>query len=161
MSKQIVEIEGFKELQAKIKQLPDKLKKREMLKIMRAGARPTIIAARNAAPVGDKPHSRYSRRTGEVLATYQPGNLKKSINHITGRRGLGRENAVLYVGPRSKGKKYDGYYGHFVHEGTANRDAAPNPFMEKAYRSTRGQVTSDLQRRVAKALQRQINKLSS
>ena len=158
MSKSIIEIEGFKELNRKIKQLPDKLKKREMLKVLRIVAKPTVAAARAQAPVGNKPHKRYSRRDGSVLGSYLPGNLKKSIGNITGKRGLGRQNAVIYVGARSKGKKYDGYYGGMVHGGTVHQ--AANPFMDRAYNQTKGMVTADAEIKTAKLLQRQIDKLS-
>lgn len=158
MSKSIVDITGFKELNAKIKTLPDKVKKREMLKVLRIAAKPTVAAARQEAPVGDKVHKRYSRRDGSVLGVYDPGNLRKSIGNITGKKGLGRANAVLYVGPRSKGKKYDGYYGHMVHSGTKTQSA--NPFMDRAYNRTKAQVTADTEKKVAKLIQRQIDKLS-
>lgn len=158
MSKSIVEITGFKELNQKIKLLPDKVKKREMLKVLRIVAKPTVAAARAQAPTGDKPHKRYSRKDGSVLGSYLPGNLKKSLGNITGKRGLGKSNAVIYVGPRSKGKKYDGYYGGMVHGGTKHQKA--NPFMDRAYAQTKGQVTAEAEIKTAKFLQRQIDKLS-
>jgi len=159
MSKQLFEIEGFKTLQSKIKRLPDKVKKREMLRVLRAVAKPTVAAARSEAPVGDKVHKRYSRRDGSVLGVYNPGNLKKSIGNITGRRGSAKVNAVLYVGPRSKGRKYDGYYGAMVHGGT--KFQRPNKYMDRAYNRTKGLVTRDAEDKVAKAIQRQIDKLSN
>ena len=159
MSKSVFEIEGFGKLQAKIKQLPDKVKKREMLKVLRKVTKPTIDAARQQAPVGDKVHKRYSRRDGSVLGTYNPGNLKKSIGNITGRRGFAKTNAVIYVGPRSKGRKYDGYYGAMVHGGTKFQKA--NKYMDRAYNQTKGKVTKDAEEKVAKAIQKQIDKLSN
>lgn len=159
MSKTLFEIEGFDTLNRKIKLLPDKVKRREMLKILRQVAKPTVAAARSHAPTGNKPHKRYSRRDGSVLAEYNPGNLKKSIGNITGRRGKARTNAVLYVGPRSKGRKYDGYYGGMVHGGTKFQKA--NPFMDRAYSQTKGLVTKDAEQKVAAAIQKQINKLSN
>ena len=50
MSKSIVEIKGFTELQQKIKSLPDKVKRRELLKIYGQVANPTLKAARSFAP---------------------------------------------------------------------------------------------------------------
>lgn len=159
MSKALFEIEGFDKLNAKIKQLPDKVKKREMLKVLRQVAKPTVAAARSQAPVGTRRHKRYSRRDGSVLGVYDPGNLKKSIGNITGRRGRARTNAVLYVGPRSKGRKYDGYYGAMVHGGT--KFQKPNPYMDRAYNQTKGMVTKDAEEKVAAAIQKQIDKLSN
>lgn len=159
MSNALFEIEGFPQLQAKIKQLPDKIKKREMLKILRAVAKPTVQAAKAEAPVGEREHKRYSKRDGGVIATYQPGNLKKSIGNITGKRGMARVNAVIYVGPRSKGRKNDGYYGGMVHGGTKFQKA--NKFMDRAFNRTQGQVTEDAAAKTAAYIQKQINKLST
>ena len=155
-SRSIYEIQGFSELQRKIALLPDRVKKREILRILRVAAKPTAAAARIQAPVGDRPHRRYSKRSGAILAEYLPGNLRKSIGNITGRRGRARVNPVLYVGPRSKGRKYDGYYGGMVHDGTRFQTA--NPFMKRAYNQTRGLVTKAAETKVAKAIQRQIDR---
>ena len=155
MSKSLVEISGFKELQQKIEQLPDKVKKREILKVLGQVANPTVKAARSQAPQSLKAHLQSGKRTRKLI---QPGNLKKSIGKITGKRGLGRENAVLYVGPKSKGKKYDGWYGAMVEGGTKFQNA--NPYMQRAYSQTNAQVTADAEQKVAKYIQKQIDRLS-
>ena len=151
----MVEIAGFGELTSKIRLLKDRVKKREMLKILRQVAHPTLRAARAAAPVSGKTHIISGRRTRKVI---EPENLRKSIGNIVGRKGLGKQNAVLYIGPRSKGKKHDGWYGMFVQGGTKKQKA--NPFMSRAYAQTKGQVTADAEVKVAKAIQKQIDKLS-
>jgi HK97 gp10 family phage protein len=169
MSKLVVEIEGFEQLQAKIKDLAnDKDKRREVLGLLRQVAKPTLQAARNNVPISKKKHS----ARGKVI---NPGNLKKSLGTITGRG----DNPTIYVGPRAKGNN-DGWYGHFVEYGVnkyskgfkrkrkkgANNAAAlgrttGNPFMRKAYDSTQGGVTSDAESKVAAYIQRRIDKLSS
>lgn len=173
MNKAIIEIEGFQELQNKIKKLGnDKDKKREILSILRNEAKSTVNAAKTFAPVSKKPHV----ARGKVI---QPGNLQKSIGAITGRKGRARINPTIYVGPRAKGK-WDGWYGHFVHEGVniyrsgfkrkrkkgANDGAAlsrtkGNPFMLKAYNLTGGKVAKDMEAKTARFIQRRIDRLSS
>lgn len=153
MSKSIVEIEGFTELLAKIKQLPDKVKRREMLKVLRQSAKPTLRAARAEVPVSKKQHIISGKRSRKVI---QPGQLRKSIGNITGKA---KDKAVVYVGPRTKGKRYDGFYGMWVHGGTVKQRA--NPFMDRAYNSTKGQVTADTEKNVARYIQKQIDKLSN
>lgn len=155
MSKSIYQIEGFDQLQQKIKQLPDKVKKREVLKILGQAANPTVKAARSQAPVSNKPHWQAGKRTKKLI---QPGNLRKSIGKIRGKRGSAKVNAVLYVGPRSKGRKNDGWYGAMVHGGTVKQQA--NPFMDRAYNQTKGLVTQDSEKRIAKYLNKQIQRLS-
>lgn len=161
MSKSIVEIQGFDELNKKIKQLGDKVKKREMLKILRIATKPTIAAARSNTPVADRLSTRYKKKAsgGGLIAVYEPGNLKKSIGNIVGKKGAGQQNAVIYVGPRSKGKKYDGWYGAMVHYGT--KYFSGNPFMKKAYEQTQGQVTAKAEQKTIALIQKKINQLSS
>lgn len=172
-SKSIVEIEGYEELQQKIKKLENpKDKRREVLSILRNVSRSTVKAARNFAPISKKSHV----ARGKVI---QPGNLKKSIGTITGRKGSAKDNPTVYVGPRAKGN-HDGWYGHFVEEGVnvynkgfkrkrkkgANDKAAVRRtkgqyYMKKAYAATQGQVSSQLEKQTARFIQRRIDRLSS
>lgn len=155
MAKSLVEIEGFDRLQAKIQKLDDRVKRREVLKILGQVANPTVKAARTQAPKSKKPHVQAGSRTYKII---QPGNLKKSIGKIRGKRGSAKVNAVLYVGPRAKGRKNDGWYGAFVHGGTKKQ--TPNPFMDRAYSQTKGRVTADAEDKVKKYLDKQIARLS-
>lgn len=155
MAKSLIEIEGFDRLQAQIQKLDDKVKRREVLKILGQVANPTVKAARTQAPKSKKPHVQSGKRTYKVI---QPGNLKKSIGKITGKRGKAKVNAILYVGPRSKGRKNDGWYGAFVHGGTVKQKS--NPFMDRAYNQTKGKVTADAEQKVKQYLDKQIARLS-
>ena len=156
MAKSLVEIEGFNVLNAKLKALNnDKIKRREMLKVLGQIANPTVKAARTQAPQSAKAHLISGKRTRKIIP---PGNLKKSIGKIRGKKGLGKTNAVLYVGPRSKGRKNDGWYGMFVHNGTRHQKA--NVFMDRAYAQTKGKVTADAEQKVTKYVQKQIDRLS-
>jgi HK97 gp10 family phage protein len=152
MAKDLIEIQGFNELSAKIKQLPDKVKRSELLKILGQVANPTVAAARGFAPQSKKAHVISGSRTRKII---QPGNLKKSIGKIVAKRN--RVDAVLVVGPRAKGK-HDGWYGAFVNSGTVKQQA--NPFMDKAYSATKGKVTADAEAKVSKYVQKQIDRLS-
>jgi len=152
MAKDLIEIQGFNLLRAKIKQLPDKVKRSELLKVLRVVAEPTVKAARGTVPVSKKPHLQSGKRTRKLI---QPGNLKKSIGKIVAKRN--KVDAVLVVGPRVKGK-HDGWYGAFVEGGTINQK--PNPFMNRAYKQTKGKVTADAEAKVSAYVQKQINRLS-
>ena len=137
MSKSLVEVKGFEELTKQIKSLTnDKVKKREVLKILGQVANPTVKAVKALTP--------FVSRIG-----------KKSIGKKNMRK---TKNAVLYVSPRSS-KRADGWYlRQFVIRGTKHQK--PNAFIDKAYGQTKGQVTKDAEVRVAKYIQKQINKLS-
>jgi HK97 gp10 family phage protein len=78
----------------------------------------TAIAAKT--PVGTRPHSRYStnkgkraaKGSGNVIARYRQGNLRRSIRVLNFRR-----SPDAWVGAK-RGKNPDGYYAHMVERGT-------------------------------------------
>jgi HK97 gp10 family phage protein len=173
MSKPLVEITGFPELQAQIKRLAtDREKVSETRKVLRKVAQATVKAARSEAPVAKRVH--IARKT-----KIEPGTLRKSIGVITGKN---KENPTVFVGPRAKGTN-KGWYGHFVHNNTnvyrsgfkRKRSAAAksfnaagavavrkgNPFMTRAYNLTKGGVTAGAEKQVAAYIQKRINALST
>lgn len=95
---------------------------------MKGPAKQLVLAIQARAPVGKKIHKRYDsglkragRGEGDVVATYKPGNLKRSFR-ILGK--LRRMKAGVMVGPLLNGKKTDGYYAHFVEFSTNNVDGS-------------------------------------
>ena len=154
MSKSLVEIKGFELLQSKIKQLPDKLKKREVNKILMQVANPSLKAAKQLAPVSKKVH--IQKRKNQTFGTYiTPGTGKKSIAKKAMTRS---KNAMVTISPRSR-KSADGWYlRQFVIPGT--KKIKSNNFMDRAYEQTKGQVTADAEVKVTKYIQKQIDKLS-
>lgn len=155
MSKSLVEIKGFDELSKKlIKLSDDKSKRKEVVKILGQLANPTVKAAKQLVPVSKKAH--VQRRKGQAFGTViSPGTGRKSIGKKTMRRS---KNPAVYVSPRST-KRADGWYlRQFVIPGTKNQKS--NPFMDKAYSQTEGKVTADAEKKMAKYIQKQIDKLS-
>lgn len=80
-----------------------------------------VSAIKGRTPVSAKPHSRYKKITssrkramkgaGVIVATYRPGNLKRSFRVLGKLRRM--RNAVM-VGALLGGKRADGYYVHMV-----------------------------------------------
>lgn len=148
MSKSIFEIRGIDELRAKIKALPDKVKKKEIIKILRQSAKSTVAQGRLEAPKSKKPHS---LKGGKLI---MPGNLMKSIKVKVMTKA---RQPMIVVGPRSRGK-YDGFYGRqFVIPGHGK--TPPNPFMERAKNKTEGRVSADAVAKTEKYIQKQIDRL--
>ncbi len=173
MAKDVIEIEGFAELQSKIIKLANpKDKKREVIAILKQVASATVRAAKNNAPVSKKAHTARKKRIN-------PGNLKKSIGVIVGRKGNAKDNPTVYAGPRAKGNN-NGWYGHFVeyghnvykkgfkrsrkkgsnNSGGVTNTTRANRFMQRAYQQTEGKVTQESEQKVAKFIQSRIDKLS-
>ena len=114
-------------LQAELNQVISRLKKLEpgvrkgAQKDLEEASKILVSAVKGKTPVGDKVHKRYPRRkgkkaakgAGQVVATYRPGNLQRSIRTLKFRR-----SEAVFVGPKLGGKAADGYYAHFVEDGT-------------------------------------------
>jgi len=122
MAAQKLKIEGMEDLIKQITDISnDKLKRRELLKILRRQAKPLLAVIKSKVPVSDgfiqvrgKSVKRKNKKnqTGEVEAM----NLQKSFKVQTGRSKMYPNVAV---GPtRGKKKKNDGWYAHMVLYGT-------------------------------------------
>jgi len=156
MSKQFIEIKGFKELQRKIALLgDDKTKRKEVEKILGQIANSSVKVAKQLAPVSKKPH--VQKRKGQAFGVYiTPGTGKKSIGKKTMRRA---KNPTVYGSPRST-RKADGWYlRQFVIPGT--KKIRSNSFIDRAYNQTKGGVTIDAEKRVTRYIQKQIKRLSN
>ncbi len=171
MSKPIFEIKGFDELTKKIKKLPDRAKKREVIKILRRSAQTTVKAARQEAPKSEKVHT---LKGGKEI---QPGNTKKSIGVQVARKA---KNPMIVVRPRSTGQ-YDGFYarafvifGHNIYRAGFRRNRRgnrrlnnrgaksripANPFMNRAKQKTEGKVSKEALASTEKYIQKLIDRL--
>jgi len=174
VSNALFQIKGFSELTLQLIRLEDSVKRRELLKVLGQVANPTLKAAVSLAPVSDKVHYRYTgvkkriRRkkvTGMHKIAIHPGNLKASIKKIVARKA--KDKAVLHIGAKAariKGKKPDGYYAHMLVKkgftGTS-RLGRTYDFLQKAYERTQGAVTPDAEKKVARYVKKQINRLST
>lgn len=95
-----------------------------------------------------------------LLVPVDSGNLRDSITVSDERlggafkmdSGLGSRSVQVFIGPRTRGGRPDGFYGHMVEFGTVKM--AAQPFMRPAFDSTEGQVRS----RIASELQMQVSK---
>lgn len=111
-------------------------------------------AVKGRTPIGEVVHRRYSsskgkrakRGSGRVVATYKPGNLRKSMQRLNFRRS----NAA-FVGPQLRKENPDGYYAHMVERGTI-RQPAQN-FVKNAVQAAGNQTL----RFAAKLIERRIN----
>lgn len=156
MSKSLVEIKGFDVLERKLKSLTnDKVKRREVIKLLGQVANPTVKVVKRLTPVSSKPH--IQKRKGQRYETIiSPGTGKRSIGKKVMRRA---KNPTVYVSPKST-RRADGWYlRQFVIPGT--KKIKSNPFVDKAYQQTKGRVTKDAELKMARYIQKQINRLST
>ena len=118
-----------------LKKLGKEFDKKGQQKILRSGALVIKKAVKAASPKSKKTHFRYNsakldkskraaKGSGQVEASYEPGNFERSISTMTFRK-----SSAVFVGPKiAKGNKnghfsgnrVDGYYAHMVEIGTVN-----------------------------------------
>jgi len=122
--------------------------------ILKPAAKLLVSAARGNIKDSKKLHHRYStaklsknirapKGKGNVIATYYPGNLRKSIRTL-----LFRRSKAVFVGPRlskrntkgefGKGSRVDGYYAHWMERGSAHFGGIG--YMRRAYETTKGTI---------------------
>jgi HK97 gp10 family phage protein len=123
---------------------------KEVKKELNAAAKPLLQSIRSAAPRGKKAHTRIS---GFERITYKPGNLKRSFRVLN----LRRAKTGVYVGAKWGGAA-DGYYAHFVNDGTINagNGASQNAqqFVEKGLNSVKTAVLSDSVARISRLVRK-------
>lgn len=144
------DIEGWNEVVDAIKQLPDKVKVREVKKILRRQAKPALRALDRNTPF---------RESGRTVKRgdneYKPGNLKRS-NRIKLR---GKDYPTAFVGahvPSRRAKKTagSGYYGYFIQYGKGTHKNKPNDYVQR----TRDQVHDELGDNASEELKKYIAK---
>jgi len=152
----------------KLHSLRKELSKRELQKPLRESARILVKEARSNIPKHTKPHHRYGtskvvgkirapKGFGRIVATYYPGNLRRSLQILTFRKSKN-----VFVGFKArrgasskgtfKGRKFDGYYAVMKLE----LGQAP---LRRAVNSTKTAMAQDIITRVTKLTQRAVNKL--
>lgn len=130
-----------------LKEMGEKVGKREVMKAIRKGAKPVVSEAKKKAPVSGKKtfmtaHRHISKGVQSTrLQLHKPGELKRSIGIISGRGGWS-----IYIGPRfgRATAANDAWYAHFVEFGTAStgwgRGIKAQPYMRPAWDMTHRKV---------------------
>lgn len=134
-----IDIEGIYELSKEFKEVSKNLTNVDARREVAQAAVPYVIPAiQNASPVGKRIHKRYNtpkltkklrspKGYGRVIATYYPGNLRKSVLDLATRKSKFKKSPVVVVAPYygrrgskgdfGKGKRVDAYYAHMVYGG--------------------------------------------
>lgn len=128
-----IEITGAKELQRKLKRLPDKLARKVSGQATRAAMTPIRKAIRKNAPVG--PTGNLKRSTFTRLKRYQQG-----------------QYFLATVGP----KWPLGAHGHLIEFGTVNQP--PRPYVRPIWDQMHTQAESELGRQLGNRIEKEAAK---
>lgn len=163
-----VKVEGLRELEAALSQLPKAVAKATLVRVLKKAAEPIREAAERAAPVRDpgapdkyyggakvgKGHTRPEgqrgklRRTGTDKALWQAG-TRLTRRQAGNARKEGKDFAEYYVGSRDP-------IARLLEYGTAN--AAPHPMIRPAWASNKDRaletIKEELGGEIAKSAQR-------
>lgn len=150
-TKDFIQIEGFDKLNRKLKQLDDKVTRREVLKLQKRWAKPVIKAYANALP-------------------QKKGVLARSVKAETVPSRKVGGNPAIVVRPGKKGKN-DGYYKFMVikkgmRPGSRKRgsrkglNTVTEEARNKAIDQTGAIARKEAVEGTAKYIQKQIDKLS-
>ena len=158
-----VHIEGFDALNKKLKQLPDRVKRTEVIRIQKQVAKPIVKAYSIALPVGDKDKKRFGK-------TYVKGTLSKSVKAETVAARHTGGNPSIVIRPAKKGK-YDPWYRFMVVKKGAKPGSIKkgsrvgiNTVVEEARNKVVSATSATAEKQVvdktAKYIQKQIDRLS-
>ena len=144
----MISITGLKEIDQVLKNLPKEMSHKVLGSAHFAAAKPLVEKEKLLAPEGPT------------------GNLVDSIGATRLSLKKASELGEVSVGPRRKGG-YKGFAGHLVEYGTkerknkkgASRGKMPkNPFAEKAFAATKGQVENNIKNELGKVVLRTMKK---
>ena len=152
-------VQGLKELQAALKDLPDRIARNVLRGSVSAGATVIRKEAQTRAPVSTGP-----KREGQP----PPGTLKRSVYQKQIRELSNMLKQTFYVGVR-KGKKYrnqgkkgnlsqDAYYARFVEFGTSKMPA--RPFMRPAFEAKKGEAVVAIKAYLERRIPEEVAKLA-
>ena len=154
--KQEFKIEGIEAVSNEIKSLgSDKMKRREILKILRRQSDPIKAKMKQNAPESDN----VIIVRGDV---YYPGNLKKAIAIKTSRS---KKYPNVLIGPRyGKGaKKYDGFYAWWIEFANGTHKSNPTGgknFIQKTFSETNNMVNATMSDKLKKYIDKKAKTLN-
>lgn len=155
-----IKIDGLKELEKALKELPLEIQKRPLRSAISAGAKVIADEAISRAPEGET------------------GNLRKALYRYRSRRQSATGKETFLVGVRKGkgiygntrlnrrlnrvGKKYttqgEAYYWRFLEFGTSKMSA--QPFLRPAYENAKERAVKVIKERLGKSIEQQARKLA-
>lgn len=151
-----IELQGFDNFINAVKQMPDKMKAKTLVDIMKVNLKPVATSIKANAPVRKENQSQKAivrkRKDGSISTISEVGNLKKSI----GVKGfVGRGEPAAYAGIQKR--KNDGWYGWFVERGTKYQ--TKNAFIQRSAAATVPLASENLQEDIRKYIVKNAQKL--
>lgn len=150
-----VKIHGLDGVRKALRALPKEIRKRELNRALRAGAKITKQAAQALAPRGE---GFFRKLRGKDWAHYR-GTLANSIVIRSEKKRFLRDTARLRIGVLSSSRDINvgAFYWRHVEFGTSKMQA--QPFLVPAFELTKYAANSAIQKALLKGVQRQAKRV--
>ena len=145
------EIQGLDELDDKLAELTDVMKRKVIEQSLMAASLPMMKKAKDNAAVSEAAHNLRNSKTG-AYTLIQPGTMKNSVKRQRLKDRLD-PTVTIRVGKKNRSAPYP-YYWHFVEHGNSNMAAIP--FLRPAFEQTWQQVVE----RFKDEMHKRIDKLT-
>ena len=160
--KMTVEVQGLRELNAALRQLPQKVEKRVLDAALKAGAAPIAADASRRAPVLQEPDPR--RKPGTVRDAVKATSRRETEGHsalvVVKPRRLTRAQISLFKaksGQSGANNPEDPWYWWFIEFGT--RFQAARPFLRPAFEARKNEAVRLIHERLGRRLRTAWEKL--
>lgn len=155
-----VTIEGLRELQAALKELPRQLHRRVLNSALMTGGRLIAKEASIRAPVLQAPDPRRKAGTLARNIRSRPIRPEYSATVMVGVRSLSRKQVAAFKKAARRGgaaNPDDPFYWRFVEFGTSKM--AARPFLRPAFESRKLQAANEIKDALRIRIEREANKL--
>ena len=151
-----VKIHGMADVRRALRALPKEIRKRELNKALRPGAKLIQVTAKAMAPVGD---GGFFKTVGGKGWAHFKGTLKNSIVVRTEKKRFLLDAARLKVGVLSSSRDINigAYYWRFVEFGTSRQ--AAQPFLVPAFESMKYAANELIKKSLLKGVMRQARRV--
>jgi hypothetical protein len=130
----------------------------EIRGVMAQYAGPVLNKLKDNTPIIKSGENVIRRERGRIVATYEPGNLRKSMRIF---QGTGTTYPRIYLGP-AEGSNLadDGYYAYFLIHGTSGPYGSikPNNFPKRTEQQMRTYIQSVIGKQIVTTTETEISK---
>lgn len=150
-----VKIHGLKDVQKALRALPKEIRKREVQKALRPGAKVIQAMAKQLAPTGEG----FLKNVNSKAWLHFKGTLANSIVIRAEKKRFLLDTAKLRIGVLSSSRDINigAYYWRFVEFGTSKMKA--QPFLTPAFERTKYAANELIKKALLKGVQRQARRV--
>lgn len=146
-------MEGLKDLQTALKQLPENIARRVLIGAANAGAQVIVKEAKQNAPVGNEPHAiSKGKNRPKVLPGFLRKNIRRRLNRAAAKEGGHTVTVSVGVSKRA-------YYWIFHEFEFGGVKHPAHPFLAPAFDAKKEEALQRIKDYLAPRIQKEVEKL--